>query len=193
MADNKVLYGFSDLYIGTYTEADDGTVTLGTPYHQAGAVGFSPEGSGENYTFYADNIPYFSYYSSGAYEGDITVAMFDDAFKTQFLGQVEVEGGGIAEVKNATKPNVYLAFEVQGDKEARRILFLNGSLGDINREYATIEESVEAQTEVISATFVGDNKTGISKVTYKPGDAGYDTLFTAPTVPVISTDATPGE
>ena len=39
---NKVLFGFSDLYVGTYTVAEDGTVTLGTPYHQAGAVGFSP-------------------------------------------------------------------------------------------------------------------------------------------------------
>ena len=39
---NKVLFGFSDLYIGTYT-VSGGTVTMGTPYHQAGAVGFSPE------------------------------------------------------------------------------------------------------------------------------------------------------
>ena len=28
MANNKVLFGFSDLYIGTYEVAQDGTVTL---------------------------------------------------------------------------------------------------------------------------------------------------------------------
>ena len=51
--ENKVLFGFSDLYIGTYTVDDaTGDVTLGTPYHQTGAVGWSPEGQGENYTFY---------------------------------------------------------------------------------------------------------------------------------------------
>ena len=30
---NKVLFGFSDLYIGTYTVGAGGTVTMGTPYH----------------------------------------------------------------------------------------------------------------------------------------------------------------
>ena len=36
MADNnKVEFGLSNLYVGTYTVAAGGTVTLGTPFHQA--------------------------------------------------------------------------------------------------------------------------------------------------------------
>lgn len=180
---NKVLFGFSNLYIGTYTVGEGGVVTMGTPYHQAGAVGFSPQENTEQSTFYADNVPYYSAYSGGTYEGDLEVAMFDDAFKTQFLGYVALADGGLAQVKGATKPNIYMAFEVDGDAEKRRVIFYNGSLGSITREYSTTEESVEVATETIGVTFSGDNATGITKVTYKPGDTGYATLFTNPPAP----------
>ena len=56
MADtNRVLFGFSQVHVGTY-EIDPLTkaVSLGTPYHQEGAVGFSPENQGESVDFFAD-------------------------------------------------------------------------------------------------------------------------------------------
>lgn len=183
---NKVLMGFSDLYIGTYT-VTNGTVTLGTPYHQAGAVGFSPEPQGDENIFYADNVGYYTSYSGGTRQGDLEVAMFDDEFKSQFLGYVQTADGGLGEVKNAVKPNVYVMWAVEGDQEKRKIIMYNGSLGDINREYATIEDSKEPATETIPATFVGDNATGLTIVQYKPGDTGYDTLFTTPPVPALAT------
>ena len=40
---NKVEFGISNLHIGTYTVDTGGNVTLGSPYHQPGAVSFSPE------------------------------------------------------------------------------------------------------------------------------------------------------
>lgn len=182
---NKVLMGFSDLYIGTYTVGEDGKVTMGTPYHQAGAVGFSPSESSDRNDFYADNVAYYSSFGNAPIEGDLTVAMFDDAFKTQFLGYVSTADGGLAQVKNPVKPSVYMAFEVQGDQEARRVIFYNGTLGEITREYNTIEDTREPQTESIPTSFAGDNGTGIKMVTYKPGDAGYATLFTAPPAPAL--------
>ena len=111
---NKVLFGISNLHVGTYTD-NNGTVTLGTPYHQKGAVGFSPEESTEKNDFYADNITYWSGYSGGTIEGDLEAAMFDDEFKTEFLGYATLTNGGLASVKNATKPNVFVCFEVEGD------------------------------------------------------------------------------
>lgn len=180
---NKVLFGFSDLYIGTYTVGAGGTVTMGTPYHQAGAVGYSPEASDDQSIFYADNSAYYTVYGNGSYEGDLEVAMFDDKFKEDFLGYVVLADGGLAEVKNATKPNVYIAFEIQGDESARRVIFYNGTLGSITREYATTEETVEPTTETIPVSFVGDNETGIVMVTYEEGDTGYATLFTNPPAP----------
>ena len=183
---NKVEFGISELHVGTYTVDDQGTVTLGTPYHQAGAVSFSPEEQSEQNNFYADNILYWSGYSGGSIEGDLEVAMFDDAFKTQFLGYVTLTNGGLANVKNATKPNVYIAFQVEGDAESRRVILYNCTLGASTREYATIEESKEPVTETLGVTCVGDNATGVTMAVLKPGDTGYSTLFTAPTAPAIA-------
>lgn len=182
---NKVEFGISELHVGTYTESG-GTVTLGTPYAQKGAVSFSPEVKSEKNDFYADNIVYWSGYSGGSIEGDLEVAMFDDAFKTQFLGYKALTNGGLANVKNPTKPNVYIAFQVEGDDENRRVIFYNCTLGDINRSYNTIEDKKEPTTETLPITCIGDNESGVTMAVLKPGDAGYSTLFTAPAAPELA-------
>ena len=139
---NKVEFGISQLHVGTYTVDDQGNVTLGAPYHQKGAVSFSPEEQSELTNFYADNIVYWSGYSGGSIEGDLEVAMFDDEFKTQFLGYVTLTNGGLANVKNATKPNVAIFFQVEGDKESRRVALYNCALGAITRDrLAALRES----------------------------------------------------
>lgn len=183
MAKNKVEFGISNLHVGTYTVADDGTVTMGEPYHQAGAISFAPEQDSNENNAYADNIVYWSEYTEGPFSGDLTTMLFDDDFKTQFLGYVTTNKGGIGQVKNAVKPNVYIAFEIEGDKEKRRAIFYNCSLGAITREYATIEDEKEPANETLPITCVGDNATGLYMESLKPGDTGYATLFTNPTAP----------
>ena len=183
---NKVEFGISELHVCTYIVDDQGVVTLGTPYHQKGAVSFSPEENSEQNTFYADNIAYWSGYSGGSIEGDLEVAMFDDEFKTQFLGYRTLTNGGLANVKNATKPNVAIFFQVEGDNESRRVALYNCSLGAITREYNTIEENKEPATETLGVTCIGDNATGVTMAVLKPADTGYATLFTAPIAPAIA-------
>lgn len=184
---DKVQFGIKNLHIGTYTVGTNGTVTLGTPYHQPGAVGFSPEESSEKNDFYADDIVYWSGYSGGKIEGDLEVALFSDDFKKNYLGYAELSDGGLANVKNATKPNVYIAFEVTGDSEGRRVILYNCTLGSIKREYKTIEEDKEPTTETLPVSCTGDNASGVTMATYKPGDTGYSTLFTNPNAPEIKT------
>lgn len=186
MADNnKVEFGLSNLYVGTYTVAAGGTVTLGTPYHQAGAVSLTLDVESDSNDFYADNIKYWSGYTDNGFTGSIEVAKFDTDFKTQFLGYQTLTGGGVAQVKNATKPNVFIAFQTEGDAEARRVILYNVSLGAITREFSTIEESKEPVTESVDITVTGDNGTGIVMTSYKPADSDYDTLFTNPPVPAL--------
>ena len=185
---NKVEFGISELHVGTYEESG-GAVTLGSPYAQKGAVSFAPEEQQEQNTFYADNVAYWSGYSGGTLEGDLEVAKFDDAFKTQFLGYVSLADGGLANVKNAVKPNVYIAFQVEGDAESRRVILYNCSLGAITREFNTIEESKKPATETLSVTCIGDVPTGVTVASYKPGDAGYDDLFTDPAAPEIESES----
>lgn len=180
----KVQFGISNLHVGTYTDAD-GTVTLGTPYHQKGAVSFNPESDSEQNDFYADNIVYWSGYSGGKIEGDLEVAMFDEEFKTQFLGYRELSNGGLAAVKNPTRPNVYVAFQVETDDKPIRVMLYNCTLGNISREYTTITENKEPQTATIPVTCVGDNTTGVTMAVFQEGDTGYSTLFTTPTAPTF--------
>ena len=186
MPNNKVEFGISNLHVGTYTVDDQDDVTMGTPYHQKGAVGFAPEQDSENNTAYADDIAYWSEYTEGPFNGDLTVMLFDDDFKTDFLGYVETNKGGLGQVKNAIKPKVYIAFEVKGDQQKRRCIFYNCSLGPIGREYNTIEESKEPVNETIPITCIGDEATGLTMETLKPGDAGYDDLFTNPSAPGLA-------
>lgn len=183
---NKVEFGISNLYVGTYSVDTTGSVTMGTPYHQAGAVSFSPEEQSENNKFYADNVVYWAGYTGGTFEGDLEVAKFDDTFKTQFLGYISKADGGLGVVKNATKPSVWIAFQIEGDQESRRCIMYNCSLGGITREYSTVEESIEPATETISVTIAGDNKTGISMVSYGQTATGYSTLFTNPPAPTTT-------
>lgn len=181
----KVQFGISNLHVGTYTD-NGGTVTLGTPYHQMGAVGFAPSEDSSQNDFYADDIIYWSGYSGGKIEGDLTVAMFDEEFKTQFLGYKTLTNGGLAAVKNPTKPNVYIAFEVQTDDKPIRVIFYNCTLGAISREYNTITENKEPQTATLPVTCIGDNTTGVTMAVLQEGDTGYSTLFTAPAAPAIA-------
>ena len=51
---NRVLFGISNLHVGTYTETtttQGTTVTLGSPYHQRGAVSMSPTEANEKTDF----------------------------------------------------------------------------------------------------------------------------------------------
>lgn len=182
---NKVEFGISNLYVGTYTVGTTGTVTLGTPYHQAGAVSFSPEEQSEENKFYADNIVYWGGYSGGTFEGDLEVAKFDNKFKTDFLGYVTLSDGGVALTKKATKPNLYIAFQVEGDDKPRRVIMYNVAPGVITREYNTIEETQEPTTETLNLMINGDNATGITMVSYDYASSGYSTLFSNPPVPTL--------
>ena len=186
---NKVEFGISQLHVGTYTDDGNGNVTLGSPYHQKGAVSFSPEEQSESTKFYADNIAYWSGFTGGTFEGDLEVAKFDDAFKKQFLGYKELTNGGLANVKGTIKPNVYIAFQVEGDAESRRVIMYNCALGGITREFNTIEETKEPTTETIPVTVTGDNDSGVSMASFTPNDAGYDDLFTSPSAPVLASES----
>lgn len=189
MAKNKVEFGISKLHVGLYTVGDGGAVTMGTPYHQAGARSFSPEQDSNENTAYADNIAYWSEYTEGPFSGELAVMLFDDDFKKNFLGYVTTNKGGLGQVKGAVKPKVYIAFEIEGDAEKRRAIFYNCSLGSIGRSYETIEDTKEPVNETLPITCTGDNTTGLYKETLKPGDAGYDSLFTNPSAPGLEEES----
>lgn len=184
MAANKVMFGVSNLYVGTY-EVVNGVVTLGNPMHVPGTVNISLEADAEENKFYADNVTYWSGYSDNGLTGEIENALFSDEFKLAFMNYTQLADGGIAQVKGQKNKDVYFMFQGDGDKENRRMIVYNVALGQITREFATVEDSIEPQTANLPFTVNGDNVTGITRVSYAPADAVYDTMFTTPPVPVL--------
>lgn len=185
---NKVEFGVSQLYFGTYT-VSDGTVTMGTPMHVPGAKNIKLDVSNNEDTDYADNIEYWSQYSPAKHSGSIEVERFTDEFRKTFQGYVDTADGGIAYSKFADRPNCYIAFQSEGDAQSRRWIFYNCALGAISREFNTQEDKTEPDTESCDFSNTGDNVTGITYAYYNPGDAGYDTLFTSPAAPTLKTEA----
>lgn len=182
---NKVLFGVSNLHFGTYEVDANGDVTLGTPFHLPGTVNISLESESEEQKFYADNITYWSGYSDNGYTGEIENALFTDEFKIAFMNYIRLDDGGVAQIKGMQNKKVYMMFQGDGDAENRRMIVYNVSLGQITREFATVEESIEPQTATLPFTVSGDNKTGITRVSYAPADAVYNTMFTTPPVPTL--------
>lgn len=184
---NKVEFGISNLHIGTFSTNESGKATLGTPYHLPGAKTLSLNPEGESSDAYADNVKYWAGFSDNGFSGSLEVMRFTTDFKKQFAGYKVLDDGGLAYVKGANKPNVYLAFQAEGDAESRRVILYNVAFGGINREFKTIEANKEPATESVDITASGDNDTGITMVSYFPTDEGYSTLFTNPPVPTLPT------
>lgn len=182
---NKVVFGVSNLHVGTYDVGEGGIVTLGTPYKLPGTVNISLEPESEENKFYADNIVYWSAYSDNGLTGEIENALFDDTFLTTFMNYIELDDGGIAQIKGMQNKPVYMMFQGDGDAENRRLIFYNVTLGQITREYATTEDTVEPQTATLAFTVNGDNGTGITRVSYGPDSDVYDTMFTTAPVPEL--------
>lgn len=183
MAENKVVFGLSDVYFGTYSVSTTGTVTLGTPYHVPGAVNLSLEADTEETVFWADNVKYYVVNADNGFTGDLEMAYFPDAFKTQFMNYRTQSDGGLAQVKGMKNKDVYMMFQADGDKEHRRAIMYNIALGPISREYSTSEGNIEPKTATMPITVTGDNDTGVTRVVYGEDATGYATLFTTPPVP----------
>ena len=101
------------------------------------------------------------------------MALFPDTFKTTHLGYATLDDGGVAKIKGAPTQPMYLIFEGKGDANKRRHILYNVTPGQIRRERRTIGESKEVETEILPVSLVGDNTTGIVKVSYNEGDDGY--------------------
>lgn len=186
MAENKVVFGLSDVYFGTYSVSTTGTVTLGTPYHVPGAVNLSLEADTEETVFWADNVKYYVTNADNGFTGELEAAYFDDTFKTTFMNYKTLSDGGIAQIKGEDNETCYMMFQSSGDAENRRAIMYNVTLGPISREHSTIEGTKEPATATLPITVVGDNGTGVTRVVYGQSAGGYSTLFTSPPVPTTT-------
>lgn len=184
MAENKVVFGLSNVHVGTYSVNTYGTATLGTPMHVPGAVNLSIEADTQETVFWADNVKYYVTNADNGFTGTLEMAYIPDAFKTQYMNYALQSDGGMAQIKGQDNKNIYLAFESSGDAENRRAIFYNVAIGPISREYSTTEETKDPKTASLPITIVGDNQTGVTRKVYPPtATTAYNSMWTSPPAP----------
>ena len=189
MDKSKVRFGLSEVHFGTFTVANDGTVTLGTPMAVPGAVNLTLDPETAESIFYADNKKYYAKNQDNGYTGTLEMAKFPDTFLKAYMNYRAMTGGGTGQYKNLKNADVYMMFQVEGDVQARKTIMYNISLGQISASHATTEDTIEPTTETLPITVIGDNTTGLVKATYEKGDSSYDTLFTNPPIPAASSES----
>lgn len=174
---NKVKFGLSNVHVWPVKEESPEQVTYDDVIKIPGAVNLSLDTEGDNNPFYADDIVYFSQFANNGYSGDLELALIPDEFKIKILGFEEDGNGALFENVSATPKNFAMAFEFKGDKNKTRRLYYNVSASRPSDAHATIEDTVEPETETISITCIPRMDTGDIVVKLEEGKKGYDTFY----------------
>lgn len=146
----KIKYGISKCYYAVATLAADNSATYGTPVALPGAVSLSLEASGENSTFYADNIAYWVGNGNNGYSGTLELARIPDSFKTDVLGMIVDTKDVLVEDMNAPIVHFALLFQFESDDKATKHVMYNCTASRPAEAGTTKAESIEPQTETLN-------------------------------------------
>ncbi len=158
---NKVKFGLSNVYIAKITANSSTGVTYDTPFKLPGAVNLTLDPEGESADFYGDNTKYFSEFANQGYSGSLEIAMINDEFRTQILGEKTDSNGALIESTDDTISDFALGFQINGDKSNRKFWFYNVSAQRPSTAGQTIETSKEPTTDTLNITAtarISDNK-----------------------------------
>lgn len=151
---NKIKFGLKNVHYAVVTETVTEGVTsysYGTPVAWPGAVSMSLDAEGDESTFYADNIAYFSQFANNGYSGSLETALIPESFRTAVLGDV-VSGNYLVENADAITKKFALGFQVEGDVSETLFWFYNCTASRPSTEASTKEETIEPNTETMEFT-----------------------------------------
>lgn len=177
---NKVKFGLSNVHIAPITAISNSEATYGTPFALPGAVNLTLDPEGESADFYGDNTKYFSEFANQGYSGSLEIALINDEFRTQILGETADSNGAMAESINDTIKDFALGFQINGDKSNRRFWFYNVSAQRPSTASQTIESSKEPTTDTINITAsarINDGKVKIFLEKTDENTIAYDGFF----------------
>lgn len=154
---NKVKFGLSNVHIAKITRGTDvttgnPTITYGTPFALPGAVNLTLDAEGDSADFFADNTKYFSSAANNGYSGSLEIAMINDTFRSDILGETVDAKGAYIENKDDTIADFALGFQINGDSKNRRFWFYNVSVNRPSTASQTIETSKEPVTDTLDIT-----------------------------------------
>lgn len=191
---NKIKYGLSNVYFALATDDGSGNLTYDTPVAWRGAVNLSLSASGDENTFYADNIPYFVTTANNGYSGTLETALVPESFRTTILGE-QVGANGIAfEQSDILAKQFALLFQFEGDETATRHVLYNCTASRPDVAGATKEASISPQTETINLTALPRESDHITKGKIADKESVvYQGWFDAVTLPTAKEEQNPGE
>lgn len=157
MPKNKIIFGLEKVHVAFRDATLD---TYETPINIPGAVNLSLSAEGDESTFYADNIAYFSMTSNNGYTGDLEMALIPDEVLAEMLGWEIDTNGMLVEIADGNQKEFALLFEVKGNVKNKRYVYYNCKASRPTQEHGTKTESVEPNTQTVSViitpTEIGD-------------------------------------
>lgn len=179
---NKVKFGLSNVHVSKITYANDGTISYGTPFAIKGAVNLTLDPEGEAADFFADNTKYFTASANQGYSGSLELALINDDFRTNILGETADTNGALVENKDDTISDFALGFQIDGDQANRRFWLYSVSAARPSTSSQTIENSKEPVTDTLNITATARLTDGAVKVFMEKTQANstaYEGFFTA--------------
>lgn len=180
---NKVTYGITNVYYSIVTETLTGGVwaeTYATPVRMLGARAISLSANSENTNFPADNNPkYFTQFSSSGYEGTLTMAILDDQFREEVLGETKDTNNNMIESVEDTPKVFALLFQFEGDDKNVRHVMYRCTCGQPDISSNTKDTTIEPNEIAINISCAGRLSDGKVKARVTEGNTGYSTFFSA--------------
>ena len=186
----KVKFGFKNAYYSKITTGTNGTITYATPVKLRGAVSMSLSPAGNEVEFYADDGLFFSDSANNGYNGTLELAMIQDDFLKDILGEVEDTNHVLQEKVTTTASPFALLCEFTTDDGVKKFCFYNCTASRPELASKTQGESKEVQTETLNLK-IRPNVDGLVKVSTKPDtpstvtDAWYESVYTPTNTPTI--------
>lgn len=163
---SKVKFGFKCAYYSKLTVTEDGTITYAVPKKLNGAVSMSLSPAGNEVEFHAEDGLYYSDSANNGYDGTLELALVQDDFLKDILGEIEDANKVLQENAITSTSPFALLCEFTTDDGAKKFCFYNCTASRPELASKTKGESKEVQTESISLK-IRPNGDGLVKVATK--------------------------
>lgn len=182
---NKVKYGLENVHYSIVTYDDTTkTHTYATPVAINGAVSISLSQSGSSEIFYADNSPYYTSISNTGYEGDLELALIDDTFRKDVLGELVDTNGFQYEVSDAKPKEIALLFQFSGDIHNKCHILYRCKVTRPDIAGSTTNDKISPETDKLKLTAVPRENDKLVKGSLSDESTSYSTFFTTVYEPV---------
>ena len=189
-------WGIHKLGFALVNKTNGAITSFGDVIMHPGAISLNVSaGNNTDNALAADDGRYYGGAGSKTKTGELVVALFNNWFRTNVLGEI-YEGGGLGE-GDASSAEFAMLWETNSDQGGTRNVWYDCTAGDIvkNFQTTTVDGTVTYATETSTITSTiaelpnGERR---RKWSCEKGSANYDTFFDAVFFPTSGTTGTTG-